>query len=234
VARPLGPAYVRDAREFHARLNHEQADAILRELAVDEVPRSRVEVDEVASLIVVRGVALACLIGGLALLRGAPESLIGAVPTIALLTVGWCLRPRLRRRPRWILNREHYPSVYELADAIADALGACRVAGIGVHLQSNASFVRTRLRRRRGEARAGRSLHAGPAPDGRPGVPGRPVRHAPIPRAARSRPADPDPKIDPQVIARASEELAALEDSIDPDVVEAYRTLATAGQTPVW
>jgi heat shock protein HtpX len=62
---------------------------------------------------------------------------------IGFIILAFCMRPRVNRVPqRNVVSREHFPTLYKLADEVAAKLGTKRVDLILINTEFNASFYR--------------------------------------------------------------------------------------------
>ena len=95
----------------------------------------------------VHGVTLACVALGLAAIVWAWPNPFGFLIACPLFLLAWLLAPQLPPRPDIVLDRRDFPAHYALADAVADALGTTRVAGIAFDMEFNAAFGRVGWRR---------------------------------------------------------------------------------------
>jgi Zn-dependent protease with chaperone function len=90
---------------------------------------------------------LAMLVFGIVIVT-AGTGIVFTVIGIVLVVVAFVSRPRLQPGPKHALTRRDAPALYELVDAIATALGAPRVAVIGVDGGWNAYTFRFGVRQR--------------------------------------------------------------------------------------
>ena len=67
---------------------------------------------------------------------------------ILLLTLSWCMRPRLGSMPTNCLSRQNTPALFALCDRIADKVGSPRADGIQINSDYNASFAQVGIPRK--------------------------------------------------------------------------------------
>lgn len=89
-----------------------------------------------------------CFLGGIALIVLTWPNPFMIVVGVILIGVAYIARPRMPAAPA-LVDRAEFAAVYQMADDVADALGAHRVAGIAIDDRFNASFGRYGRRCRR-------------------------------------------------------------------------------------
>ncbi len=86
---------------------------------------------------------------GIALIvRGWPNFLIAFFGLLCIL-IAWLLRPRFAKLKDELAPRDTFPTLYRIADNIAQALGTTPVAGLVVDWRFNASFTQVSWRRKK-------------------------------------------------------------------------------------
>ena len=89
-----------------------------------------------------------CLLGGLALIVFTWPNPFTILVGVILIGIAYIARPRMPAAPA-LVDRAEFAAVYQMADDVADALGAHRVAGIAIDDRFNAAFGRYGRRCRR-------------------------------------------------------------------------------------
>ncbi len=89
-----------------------------------------------------------CVLGGLALIVLTWPNPFTILVGVILIGIAYIARPRMPAAPA-LVGRAEFAAVYQMADDVADALGAHRVAGIAIDDRFNASFGRYGRRCRR-------------------------------------------------------------------------------------
>jgi Zn-dependent protease with chaperone function len=145
---PAAPnAIVRAYETLGRRQSQRLFDDLLRQPALK---RTLIPSDLAAFVIaaLVHSLTLVCVALGIAVSALFWPNLIGILLGSPLFVLAWVLAPRLPPSPDIILDRHEFPALYALADAVADALGTARVAGIAFDMEFNAAFGRAGWRRR--------------------------------------------------------------------------------------
>ena len=144
---------------FYSALGRRSASTLWRQMASSSAHGRRLTLSSLLGSIVaalVHGTTALFLLGGLYLLAagagiipgsaGEPLLIVAALP---LLFAAWVFRPTTPAVPAGLLPRAQYPTLYRLADRVAEQLGMRPLDGIFVDHDYNASFYRYGWRRRR-------------------------------------------------------------------------------------
>lgn len=114
--------------------------AEMKAVGAGPAPRSGLALLGWATAALVNAFGLAVAASGLALFGYGFVSALAFAPALVLLALAWGFRPRLPEKPIWIAPREQFPGLYQLADQVANALGAPPVHAIAFDGDYNASF----------------------------------------------------------------------------------------------
>lgn len=98
---------------------------------------------------VVHGVTLLLVVLGVALLSKGWPNPFAIIGGLFCLAAAVTVRPRIAKTPTTIVPRDRCPTLYKLADSVAQALGAPGVDGIVIDARFNASFSQVGWRRRK-------------------------------------------------------------------------------------
>ncbi len=97
----------------------------------------------------IHALTLGAIILGVALLIAGRSNLFALLGAIICLAVAWFLRPRATQLQGEIVPRDQFPTLYSLADQIAQALATSKVDGIVIDWPFNASFSQVGWRRKK-------------------------------------------------------------------------------------
>ncbi len=148
IQRPLNPwetIYAAIGRRLHQKL--------YEEVSRDQVLRPRLTLSGILSgilALMVDGLALVLLYLGLRMIwTAAPWNLFVYLIGLLLISLAFLAFPRVPRLTAALVPREQTPTLYQLADRIAEILGARPVDGIILDARYNASFSRVGWRQKR-------------------------------------------------------------------------------------
>ncbi|MBN9389526.1 MAG: M48 family metallopeptidase [Chloroflexi bacterium] len=138
---------------FYENLGSKLSNSLYKEIASREAPRPTLTKGKISAYLVagvVHGFTLALLLLGLFLLIGCwpaiPVMLIG----LGLVLLAWYSRPRFPRdRWRGKLDRQKYPTLYEMAGKVCDALNTSRVENIYLNEDFNVGVTQVGWRRKK-------------------------------------------------------------------------------------
>jgi heat shock protein HtpX len=91
---------------------------------------------------IIHGITLVCFIAGIVLLVTGWGNLTPMFLALLLLGIAWVARPRFGKLEGQALERAAFPTLYGLADQVADSLKTSRAAAIVVNEEFNASYNR--------------------------------------------------------------------------------------------
>src|SRR5579859_3164293 len=136
----------------YAAFAERQNKALLSELMLMDALRPRLTIATLLGIgyaLMVHLVTLGLLVGGVLLIvTGWPNVVVIGLGGLSL-GIFWIVRPKLGRWPqKQVLSRADYPTLYGLADRVADALKLRHIDGIVIDKETNAAFGRLGLRRK--------------------------------------------------------------------------------------
>jgi len=99
--------------------------------------------------VIVHGLTVALVILGLVLIVGWCPNPVTAVAGLLCLGVAWLLRPHVSKVPPDLAPRDKFPTLYRVADSIAQTLGLAGVDGIVLNESFNAGFDQAGWRRQK-------------------------------------------------------------------------------------
>lgn len=138
---------------FYEKLGAKLSDSLYKEIAGREIPRPTLTRSKVSAYLVagvVHGFTLALLLLGLFLLiwcwPAIPVMLLG----LGLVLLAWYCRPHFPKDKRTgRIEREKYPTIYEMADKVCDALNTSRVESIYINDAFNVGVTQVGWRRKK-------------------------------------------------------------------------------------
>jgi heat shock protein HtpX len=149
------PAAVRTRNVFetlYAQAGLRSSRNLFDAVSKDRFLRPTIHLSTVLAFVIatlVHGIALGfAILGVWIIINSWPNVWLGLIGALCL-AIAWFFRPRFAKLNGEVLPREQYPTLYRLADRVADALNSPKVDSIVIGSWFNASFSRVGVRQKR-------------------------------------------------------------------------------------